>query len=462
MLLWLSSWFSVYAEELRWKVIGHLLEARTNSSSAVIGDGRILVFGGFKEQFGIQKQRLRGVVSSSSEIIDIRQRRITRGAEMHTPHAIAPVIQMPDSNLIILGGLDSDSTTTPICEIYDRKRNEWRVLGRLLFGRHLHSAALLNAEEVIVIGGRAGGNYAAIIAESEIFNIRTGKSRKIADFPCKIEEGAFIPSTIFQPGKSIYVGGRTNGSAVYRPARIYYYDKILEQWKYVGEFLDAVFAFASTQMIQTYRNIIVGGAKPLGLSRGIENIFKHMVSNQILIETSSGFECVSSLRKGRYHCQVKAWSSEIALIFGGGDDDYVAINNSEWFDMKSQSTIDGPQMNDARYGFHSFTLPTLDNQGNQIGASIIAFGGKGLNDVSATSVEVLETADVSLVNMPDNAININRWRKIFSSPVFIGGLVLFIAGLVFSLAYLLFQIIRLRQKSRLAVLHANTDIEGSR
>lgn len=205
----------LFSQELQWKVLGHLKQPRMQFGMAVIGKGRVLVVGGFAGLQGIQSERLRGAMTAECEIIDVESHSIISAPSMNVPHAQSVVLQTADSNVIVISGLNTDSTTTPICEMFDRKKNVWRVLGSLLIGRHYHMASFINKEEIMVVGGRANYNYAGTIAEAEIFNIRTGKSRMVADFPCKGSEGLGSKSDIFSQ-RSIFVNGRSGGEGSQR------------------------------------------------------------------------------------------------------------------------------------------------------------------------------------------------------------------------------------------------------
>jgi len=212
---------AIYAQEPQWKVFGRLQEGRADFSTAIIGSGKVLVIGGFGEQRGIQGHSLRGRVTSSCEIIDVHSHQIVPAPSMHVPHAQSVVLQTKDSNVVIISGLDTDSTATPVCEMYDRRKNEWRILGELLLSRHTHSASFLNTEEIIVVGGRARYNYAAVIAEAEVFNIRTGKSRLVEDFPGKSTEGVALESRIFSPQNPLFLSGRTGGGHSHHIPNLY-------------------------------------------------------------------------------------------------------------------------------------------------------------------------------------------------------------------------------------------------
>jgi hypothetical protein len=98
----------LFSQELQWKVLGHLKQMRRDLGIATIGNGKVLVMGGFKEQRGYQKERLRGITTAECEIIDVESRSITVASPMNVPRAQSVVLQTADSNVVVLSGLNSE------------------------------------------------------------------------------------------------------------------------------------------------------------------------------------------------------------------------------------------------------------------------------------------------------------------------------------------------------------------
>ncbi len=442
--IFLLSSLPLRSEELQWKIMGHLLEKRYLFQSAVIGDEKVLVFGGINHQ-GNQLHRLRGEVSKTSELIDVRLRRVEPGAIMNVPHAQAAFVRTVDSNIIVFSGLDSDSTTTRVCELYDRKANSWRVLGALLMGRHLHTVLMLNAEEILVVGGYGEANYAATIAEAEIFNIRTGRSKFVQDFPTKASAGITLESKVWRKGKRLFLGGRTGGGGAYRFSGVYSFDSLSNQWKHEGEMPIASYGFGVCTLLDNQAMLYVGGSKSYYFQTN--NNPRNNISKAICLETEQGMVIAGNLLIERLHCGVQPWNSEISLIVGGTDN-YEVYNQTEWFDGRTGMCCYGPPLQEARCEAALYSFPRYDKHGKQISACVVAVGGVGANNVTLGSIEILEANNPTFVQTPSEEISVLRWKKIFSSAQFIGILLAFIIALILSLMYLLFQVLQIRRKSR--------------
>ncbi|MBD1208470.1 MAG: hypothetical protein H9535_08575 [Ignavibacteria bacterium] len=434
---------SLFSQELQWKVLGHLEQPRTEFAVAAIGRERVLVIGGFSEHLGVQKERMRGQVTATCEVIDVISHTIDSVSSMNSPHAHAVVLQTVDSNLVVVSGLNTDSTTTPICEMFDRHKNEWRVLGSLLIGRHNHIATFINQEEIMVVGGRANYNYAATIAEAEIFNIRTGRSRIVADFPCKGSEGFSCRSDILSPRFPIFISGRSEGGLSYRTSNIYCFDTLTCRWVCVGYLPDAVHTLASNRLVDG-RLILVGGVKR-------ESRISHTLSPYIRIEESIGFVIAGAMIQPRLMCRVEQWNKEVILIMGGGGPSQPALSQTEWFDLRTKQSFEGPPMNEARTSFASASFLLFDNQGRHQKSCLIAIGGVNIENKSLSSVEILETTNPQLIELPSTEIASRRRQQLLTSPAVIITLTVFILVLILALLYLLVQVLIIKQKATLPV-----------
>ena len=441
---------ALYAQELQWKVFGHLHNGLRGFCAAPIGSGRVLVIGGFSEQRGFQNYRIRGSVTNSCEMIDVKSRRITSAPSMHSPHANASMVQRQDSNIIIISGLNTDSTSTPICELYDRKKNEWRASGSLLIARHTHSAALLNDEEILVVGGRAKSNYAPAIAEAEIFNIRTGQSRFVSDFPDKLCGGVSVESHVFFSQSPIFLSGGGEGHKSYRLSNMYYFNERSSSWVCLGTFPEAGGTVSVRQLFDG-RLVVAGDEKKAILSENNTNTNTNTNTNSgssIYLENQRGFVRVGTMLKHRAPSSIEQWSASILLGIGGASDRQGAYNSTEWFDIQTHQSIEGPLMNDARSEHVSISFPTFDAQGTQRGVCLLAIGGIGAEGHSLSSVEILETTNPQLLEVPNPEIASQRLKKLLTSPTVIATLAGFILILIAGLIYLLYQVLIIRRQSK--------------
>jgi hypothetical protein len=433
------------SEELQWKIMGHLLEKRFLFRSAVIGDEKVLVFGGFGEQLGEQSSRRRGSVLQTCEIIDVKKRQVYKTGSLNVPCAKTAYIQTADSNIIVVSGLNTDSTTTRVCEMYDRKSRTWKEIGSLQIGRHDHSVALLDSDKILVVGGYAEVNYGAITAEAEIFNIRTGKSKVVQDFPVKISGGITVESKVWKKGKHLFLGGRTGGGGAYRLSGVYSFDNLSNQWKYEGEMPIASHGFGVCTLLDNQATLSVGGGRSYYFQTN--NYPRNNTLKAICLETEQGMVVAGNSLIARTNCGVQSWNSEISLIVGGTDN-YEVYNQTEWFDRRTGMCSYGPPLREARRTMALHSFPRYDKHGKQVSACAVVLGGLGANDVTLGSIEILEANNPTFVQTPSEEISVLRWKKIFSSAQFIGILSAFIIALILSLIYLLYQVVQIRRKSR--------------
>jgi hypothetical protein len=435
----------LFSQELQWKVLGHLKQTRRDLGIATIGNGKILVIGGFKEQRGYQKERLRGITTAECEIIDVESRSITAASRMNFPRAQSVVLQTADSNVVVLSGLNSDSTTTPMCEMFDRKKNVWRVLGSLLIGRHNHMAAFINQEEIIVVGGRAIYNYAGAIAEAEIFNIRTGKSRMISDFPIKEGGGLGYISDIVSPHRPLFFSGRSEGVNSYRTSNVYSYDTLSRRWVCVTSVPDGV-CWAAGKRLFDGRLIFAGGAKRETRAQSTHSPF-------IRIEENVGFVITGNMIQPRSSSQLEQWDKELIVTMGGVGSSGSPLSHTEWFDLRTKQSFEGAPMNEPRASFASASFPIFDRQGKQQKACIVVIGGVNIENRSLTSVEILETTNPQLIELPSAEIASRRLQHLLTSPTVIVTLTVFILVLIFALLYLLYQVFIIRRKSKFSLVN---------
>ncbi|MBD1208471.1 MAG: hypothetical protein H9535_08580 [Ignavibacteria bacterium] len=431
----------LFSQELQWKVLGHLEQPRTEFGIAMIGNGKVIVVGGFVKQRGVQKEMLRGAVTAECEIIDVKSRSIISAPSMNVPHARSIVLQTVDSNIVAISGLNTDSTTTPICEMFDHKKNVWRVLGSLLIGRHCHMASFINQEEIMVVGGRANYNYAGTIAEAEIFNIRTGKSRMVSDFPCKVDGGI---SFVSESRHTLFFIGRSNGASSYRTSNVYSYDSLRGCWVCIAYLPDAVHESVGKILFDA-RLIFAGGLK--GESR-----VQKTISPYIRIGNQTGFVVVGEMIQPRWASLLEQWNSEIIINMGGVGTAGSALNHTEWFDLRTKQSFEGPPMKEPRLHSASASFPIFDSQGKQQRACVIVVGGINIENKSLSSVEILETTNPQLIELPSTEIASRRRQQLLTSPAVIITLTAFILVLIAALLYLLYQVFIIRKQTKFSLI----------
>lgn len=415
----------VYAQqqqELHWQVIGSLQQVHVQGKAVAISSHQVLIAGGYE----IDAQGGATIPLSSCEVVDTRSRRITEALAMNVPHAEAALVQNGDSNFVILSGVSAMNTLTKVCEYYDRFYKSWRVLGSLQIPRRNPMATFISNDEILVVGGTT--QEGKPISGTEIFNIKTGRSRIVSHFPYSIAAAACAVSVDCSYGDAIVVAGRSADGKAHNA--IHRYNEKKKQWELKGEYLDSVFA---PHLLRLYDDRLV-------LSGGVKNALSadiHPVSSGIGIETYTGFRKAAVMKSPREgHCAVQ-WNNDSLLVLGGRDANGAIVRETEWVDLLTGKCLPGPTLQEPRYGCLTIGLPGFDNFGCQDELRILVIGGSNAQGTAIKSVEVLERIQKGLAVARRDQLSFLRYLpSALTSPVVLILCIIFIGCLVLALLYL--------------------------
>ncbi len=358
---------SLFAQ-LSWRKIGDLQQSRYLFGALPISERQILVMGGYADR-----------ITAQCELIDIEERRITAAPPMNVARAESVFLLTRDSNIVAVSGLTSmDGGVTPLCERYDRTRRTWTVLGRLLTGRRQHAACFLNDDEILVVGGR--NENIVTLRSAEIFNIRTGQSRTIADFPVLMNFGY---ASISSQNKPIILAGRTGGANSPRSPEVYEYNASQNSWISVSSIQEGV---AAPGFVRLYdKRVMVAG--------GTRNESPPNFSNRAFLEAYPTFQAMSPLSVERHWCAIAQWNADTVMVLGGYDINDRTMPSTEWISLPSARTSAAPAMMAGHSQFVALGMPLFNAQGQQTKARIVAISGRSDNAFATPMVEILE-ADV--------------------------------------------------------------------
>ena len=117
------------------------------AASAILGDGRILIAGGYDRPWtsGITPQPLRSVV-----IYDPSSGTSLAAAPLSVPRARHAAVSLGDGRVAVIGGMGLTATAT--IEVYDPAANAWRFAKPLSQPRYDHSA-VSDGSTITVLGG---------------------------------------------------------------------------------------------------------------------------------------------------------------------------------------------------------------------------------------------------------------------------------------------------------------------
>lgn len=310
VLLGVSSTFAQSQE--KWRSMGGLNTPRIYGDAVYLGNNEILVAGGLA--LGANP-----VYTQTCEIINIEKPRIVYTASMQNRRAEFPLLLTKDSNAIAVSGVTSEgyelsyssvvAKMTPSVEIFNHKSHQWQEIGNLLMGRGQHAALFINNTEILVVGGRVLGREKSndLTASTEIFNIETGKSRRVADypFPCM---GLKMGMT--QAGEILALGGNDGTDTSGRLKDVYQYDISQNTWTKVDELSNKGVYWISMVKTQDGRLLLSGGATSYRYSYQDRE-------NKVWVSNGIGFDSLENMQIARCAHAAAVYNSDEVVIAGG-------------------------------------------------------------------------------------------------------------------------------------------------
>ena len=139
---------SVKVMPSKWESIGLLRLDRQHHKARYIGNGKVIVVGGYTLSTAI----LVGQRTTTCEIMRTRTRSVWPAASMAVERGIVDVVTADDGTLYVVGG-DTDNGLTDLVERYDVNANRCEIVGRLQKGRWQYVTAFICSTEILVVAG---------------------------------------------------------------------------------------------------------------------------------------------------------------------------------------------------------------------------------------------------------------------------------------------------------------------
>jgi hypothetical protein len=362
-----------------WKRYCDLKSSRQFFNAFDIGNNEILVVGGYINSVNIGT----GYVTRSCEIINTVNGTSVYTDSMASAKAEFVALLTPDSNVVAVSGLSQQSGgLTSQVELYNRTTKKWSVIGNLQVARRQHGACFISSTEILVVGGRLANS--TTIATAEIFNITTGVSRFVQDYPIEITT---LNLARMQNGTIVGFTGRTGGSNSFRPSEIYRYITATNTWL---KLTDIPAGVNGTSFTNTWdgRLFINGGALTDAPTTNARWTY---------IEGSNGtFSRLGDMQDDRRWHQTTQLTLDTLLISGGFDGSQLLPRRSvEWVNMQTGQVTSGPN-HIVPHGWHQLvSVPiTKNSQGVPTRAKLFAISGMMTQNAATSLVEVLDICSV--------------------------------------------------------------------
>jgi eukaryotic-like serine/threonine-protein kinase len=237
--------------------INSMLSPRSQATATDIGNGRVLVVGGWIAfASGVY------TATTSAEIFDRRAGTWSSAASMSTPRALASATRLQDGRVLVAGGDASwqgadaqgaNQTVLTSAEIYDPSSNTWQPAGDLSAPRAAQTAALLPNGHVLVTGGWSDGKEFGTTSVDE-YTPGVGWSSGNS-MPTPHAQGRLLTLT---DGRLLAVGGvDAAGNAT---AETDLYDPNSGSWQRSGSLQEPLYWPAVT-VLNDGRVLVAGGSK---------------------------------------------------------------------------------------------------------------------------------------------------------------------------------------------------------
>ena len=193
-----------------WTPTGSMVEGRGYHTATLLPDGRVLVTGGRSNNSST------GHALSSAELFDPVTGTWTPTASMSRGRAYHTATLLPDGRVLVAGaGIDGVRVdVADTAELYDPATGTWTPTGSMTVPRAGQAAVLLTTGEVLVAGGNDSTNGAfqagsgTALSSAELYEPATGLWTATGDMH---RPHALATATVLADGQVLVAGGRVGG-----------------------------------------------------------------------------------------------------------------------------------------------------------------------------------------------------------------------------------------------------------
>ncbi len=200
-----------------WPAVGRLDRGREDAAIAPLGDGNMLLIGGFDGSS----------VLSSTRIFDGITGTFRNGPELTVARRGASATTFGDGRILVVGGQGADGRPVDSSELYDPATGEFGAPENMLTGRYEHTATLFDDGRVWVAGGSAlpdGADDAEETATVEAYHPASGWTEQ----PDMEDARRGHTATRLDDGRVAIIGGR--GAGFQQLASIELFDPSTDLW----------------------------------------------------------------------------------------------------------------------------------------------------------------------------------------------------------------------------------------
>ncbi len=260
-----------------WVPTGAMSAPRAGHTATLLHNGKVLVSG------GIDIEGNSGTTLSSAELYDPATGTWAPTGAMNTGLSSLTATLLPNGNVLVAMGINSDGTVLSSAELYDPATGTWATTGAMSAPREGHTATLLHNGKVLFAGGDDG---TTVISSAELYSTPTNWT------PLPTAPGP-IGLMILQSDGTVLAhnaDGATPSNTWYRLKPDSYGHYVSGTWDNIGPFttMNDTRLFYSSQILKDGRLFVAGGEYPENGTGGENAEVYNPVNNEWTPAPASG------------------------------------------------------------------------------------------------------------------------------------------------------------------------------
>lgn len=222
-------------------------EARNGHAAIVLGDGRVLVAGGWVD----------GRTTSSVELFDPATGAWRHAAALDAPRGMATLTALDDGRLLLAGG-SRDMEPLATAAVFDPRAERFVATAPMRVARSGHAAVRLRDGRVLVTGGQAV-RRGPVLASAEVYDPRSGSFEPTGD----LRQARFKHAAVLlADGRVALIGGADSRDGRGRLRSIEYYDPGSGRFEAGPDLVQPRYKLPGAAVLLRSGKVLVAGGAP--------------------------------------------------------------------------------------------------------------------------------------------------------------------------------------------------------